>query len=218
MPVHSPSPAILTGATVLLAAALGLAGCTTPGDGTTPAPQAASVGAVTDATPAVETEATPTTGNASAGGGIAPLGDANTAMKTQRVEAPSQLLVTQVRTGKHQGFERVVFEFIGQGEPGWFIDYTDHPTQQGSGSPITYRGDTALNVNIDGTVLPFELGREDPKLGRVDGQDGFVTEVISAGTFEGRSQFVIGMRGQHPYSVQVLHGPTRLVVDILQTS
>lgn len=154
----------------------------------------------------------------SAQAGITPLGDANTSQKTQRPPAPAQLLVTDVRVGKHDGFERVVFELEGDGTPGWFIDYTDQPTQQGSGNRIDYKGSTALNVNIDGTAYPFELGTEDPNLGTTAGTGGFVTEVISVGTFEGRSQFVIGMTEEHPYSVQILRGPTRVVIDIIQGS
>lgn len=149
-----------------------------------------------------------------AAAGIAALGNANTEVKTQRAEAPAQLLVTAVRIGNHDSFERVVFDLEGQGTPGWFVDYTKDPAQQGSGNSIPYEGAMALNVNIDGTVLPFEINREDPNIGTVPGRGGMVTQVVSAGTFEGRSQFVIGLDGQHPYSVQVLQNPTRLVIDI----
>ena len=40
--------------------------------------------------------------------------------------------------------------------------------------------------------------------------------MISAGTYEGRSQVVVGLRSELPYSVQVLKDPTRIVVDIVQ--
>lgn len=150
--------------------------------------------------------------------GVAPLGDANTAMKTLRPEAPAELMVTGMRVGQHDNFERVVFDLEGTGSPGWFIDYTSKPAQQGSGNPVQVEGSTALNVNIDGTVMPFELGKEDPNLGTLPGSGGLVTEIISLGTFEGRSQFIIGLNGNHPYSVQVLEEPTRLVIDILHSS
>ena len=136
-------------------------------------------------------------------------------MKTLRPPPPSELVVTDVRVGKHEGFDRVVFEFVGDGSPGWFIDYTDAPAQQGSGNPIAYKGSTALDVSIDGTAYPFQLNMEDPNIGTVNGAGGLVTQVVSGGTFEARSQFVIGLDERHPYSVQVLRGPTRLVIDIL---
>ncbi|HDM2444981.1 TPA: hypothetical protein PZL09_003061, partial [Staphylococcus aureus] len=73
-------------------------------------------------------------------------------------------------------------------------------------------------VNIDGTVYPFEMDMPDPHIGTTEGTSesgGFITQVVSSGTFEGRSQFVVGMNKRHPYSVQVLRGPTRLVIDVL---
>lgn len=152
---------------------------------------------------------------ATAEAGVKPLGEADRDMKTLRPEAPSQLLVTDVRVGSHAGFDRVVFDLTGTGEPGWFIDYTESPSQQGSGRTIDHGGDIALNVNIDGTVYPFELGEDDPGLTSVTGS-GNVVDVTSAGTFEGRSQFVIGLNTSVPYSVQVLHDPHRLVVDLVQ--
>lgn len=158
-----------------------------------------------------------TASTAGTGVGLTPLGDADTVVKTQRPEAPAQLMVVNARVGSHEGFDRVVFDLAGSGDPGWFVDYTDKPSQQASGNPVKYEGATALNVNIDGTAYPFELGMEDPQLGRIPGS-GNIKEVVSVGTFEGRSQFVIGLQRQAPYSVQVLEEPKRLVVDVVQTS
>ena len=59
------------------------------------------------------------------------------------------------------------------------------------------------------------LGMDDPQIGTVQGT-GSITEVISAGTFEGRSQFIISLDSQLPYSVEVLEDPSRIVIDILQ--
>ena len=147
--------------------------------------------------------------------GIVPLGDADLERKTVRPQASSQLVVSDVRVGKHDGFERVVFELEGSGKPGWFIEYTDDPAQQGSGNSIKYEGNTALEVFIDGTVYPFEIGEEVEPLGTTSGVGGTVTEVISSGTFEGHTQFTVGMKERHPFSVQVLEEPTRVVIDIV---
>lgn len=149
--------------------------------------------------------------------GLRPLGEANSSMKTFRPDEPSRLVVTDVRAGSHSGFDRVVFDLEGEGEPGWFIDLTKSAAQQGSGTPITFTGTSALNVNIDGTIYPFEAGRELPNLSTSEGA-GNITEVISAGTFEGRSQFIVGLNNAVPYSVQVLDNPKRLVIDLVQSS
>lgn len=196
----------VTGIAVLGISALTLAGC---GAQDSQANGATSQTMVATA----DGETLPATDTASTG--PTPLGEANSSMKTLRPEEPARLMVTDVRTGSHAGFDRVVFDLIGEGSPGWFIDYTDNPTQQGSGNAIEYQGATALNVNIDGTVYPFDLGMEDPQIGTVPGTGSVVTEVVSGGTFEGRSQFVIGLNGPHDYSVTVLEDPHRLVIDVL---
>lgn len=205
-PFISPPRVKLAGLAALSISALTLAGCGTQGTQANGSPSQTMVATINE-------ESTSATDTASTG--PRPLGEADSSMKTLRPEVPSQLMVTGVRTGSHAGFDRVVFDLTGEGDPGWFIDYTTAPAQQGSGNTIKYEGSTALNVNIDGTVYPFDLNMEDPQIGTVQGTGNLVTEVISAGTFEGRSQFVVGLDGEHPYSVTVLQDPHRLVIDVL---
>lgn len=66
--------------------------------------------------------------------GITPLGETNMERKTERPQAPSKLVVTDVRVGKHDGFERVVFEFTGDGSPAGSSTTT---TNQPSRAPAT---------------------------------------------------------------------------------
>lgn len=207
-PFRMPSQRRTTLATILAAGAFGLAACGNEAgveSGTAPS-AAMSNPSQSDS---VRTASLGETGVASHGG-------ADTVRKTARPDSPAQLMVESVRVGSHDGFDRVVFDLVGDGEPGWFIDYTATPAQQGSGAAILFDGATALNVHIDGTSYPFELNRADPQIGRVPGA-GSITEVISAGTFEGHSQFVVGVKEQHPYSVEVLQEPHRLVIDVLHS-
>lgn len=207
MTVHHPSP-VSRRLQLAAFAALGVGALTLTGCGV----EGAQASGATE-TLVATSDGAPLLGSASAGPAV--LGTADLSMKTLRPEAPARLVVTGVRVSAHSGFDRVVLELSGSGAPGWFVDYTTTATQQGSGSAISFAGDTALNVNIDGTVYPFDLGLDDPKIGTVPGTGSIVTEVISAGTYEGRSQFLIGLNGRHPYSVSVLEDPHRLVVDIL---
>ncbi len=143
-----------------------------------------------------------------------PFGTPDLAAKQRAAPAPHGLMVSRVRVGGHGGFDRVVFDFAGEGSPGWYINYTETPTQQGSGAPVDYEGEIALLVGIDGTPYPDELGLEFPDLGTTPGT-GNVTEVIYTSLFEARTEFVIGVRDRLPYSVTVLENPTRLVIDIV---
>ncbi|MDO5669894.1 MAG: hypothetical protein Q4G50_07805 [Corynebacterium sp.] len=200
-PTRRTSPRRTSLAAVLAAGSLGLAACGT-GVGQE------STGARNGDRSLMETLTA-----ATLGGDTTAVGEANVAQKTSRPDAPAMLMVESVRIASHDGFDRIVFDLIGDGAPGWFIDYTTAPKQQGSGNPVEYEGSVALDVNIDGTTYPFELGREDANIGTVAGS-GNVTQIVSAGTFEGRSQFVVGLQEKLPYSVEVLHDPHRLVIDV----
>ncbi|MCG7291447.1 hypothetical protein MHJ98_03630 [Corynebacterium afermentans] len=145
-----------------------------------------------------------------------PLGAADSSSKTQRPSEPSRLAVVGVRVGAHEGFDRVVVDLAGDGDPGWFVDYTSTPMQETVGQPLQVAGNSFLNINVDGTVYPFELGKDNDVPVTMAGDTGNVIDVISAGTYEGRSQVVVGLRSELPYSVQVLKDPTRVVVDIVQ--
>jgi len=145
-----------------------------------------------------------------------PLGTADPAPKTQRPSVPSRLVVVGVRVGAHEGFDRVVVDLEGDGDPGWFVDYTSTPMQETVGQPLQVAGNSFLNINVDGTVYPFELGKDNNVPVTMAGDTGNIIDVISAGTYEGRSQVVVGLRSELPYSVQVLENPTRVVVDIVQ--
>lgn len=148
---------------------------------------------------------------------LQPLGTAELSPKSERPSAPAQLAVTGVRVGTHEGFDRVVVDLEGQGDPGWFVDYTSTPMQETTGQPLTVAGNAFLSINVDGTVSPFELGEDREVAVEMARDTGNVVDVISAGTYQGRSQVVVGLRSELPYSVQVLRGPTRVVVDIVQS-
>ena len=147
---------------------------------------------------------------------LQPLGTADSSPKTQRPSEPSRLAVVGVRVGAHEGFDRVVVDLEGDGNPGWFVDYTSTPMQETVGQPLQVAGNSFLNINVDGTVYPFELGKDNNVPVTMAGDTGNVIDVISAGTYEGRSQIVVGLRSELPYSVQVLENPKRVVVDIVQ--
>ena len=187
------SRAAFAGACVAVAAACGACGAVSDGAGNT------LMGSISSPTTQAQ-----------------PLGTADPAPKTQRPSVPSRLAVVGVRVGAHEGFDRVVVDLEGDGDPGWFVDYTSTPMQETVGQPLQVAGNFFLNINVDGTVYPFELGKDNNVPVTMAGDTGNVIDVISAGTYEGRSQIVVGLRSELPYSVQVLENPKRVVVDIVQ--
>lgn len=128
----------------------------------------------------------------------------------------SALVLTEIRVGEHDGKDRVVYEFAGEGTPGYAISYVSAPAQQGSGHAIDMPGSKYLQVTLTGQVLPTTVeGVDEVQPGLVTAPEGSDIEgVYFAGQFEGQGQTVIGLDEQRNYTAFMLENPTRLVVDI----
>ncbi|MFZ2530732.1 MAG: hypothetical protein WAX14_24295 [Rhodococcus sp. (in: high G+C Gram-positive bacteria)] len=185
-------------AAIAAAAALTVAGCA---DAQSPAPPA-SAGTI------------PTTATGPAESANLPV-DATD--KSAQPEPGSTLTVTDIRTGVHDGFDRVVYELGGTGAPGWRVGYVDRAVQDGSGNDVPVAGGAILQVLIDGSAYPFDSG-VDPYAGPqpvLAAPGGSVVEVNGAGVFEGVTQSFIGIAEPGTaFSVYSLTGPTRLVIDV----
>lgn len=137
--------------------------------------------------------------------------------KTAPAGEGARLTVTDIRTGRHDGFDRVVYELGGRGRPGWRVAYVDEALQDGSGFPVEVAGEAILEVQITGSTYPGDSGAEP-----YDGPDpvraqpgGSVVEVRGALVFEGVTQSFIGVSEPGaPFTVDVLTDPTRLVIDV----
>jgi len=139
----------------------------------------------------------------------------NTSPTTNQNTEEGKLVPIGMIVGNYDDYDQVTLNFAGTNTPEWTAEYTDNPTQQGSGRPIKYDGDHALNLYIKNVAMPFEVGRDDPNLSPVPGIGPAVSEVRSGGTFEGQAQFVIGLKdSKHPYKVRTEQNPTRLIIDV----
>ncbi|MDO5030116.1 MAG: hypothetical protein Q4E11_05975 [Corynebacterium sp.] len=123
--------------------------------------------------------------------------------------------IEDVRVGSHDGYDRIVFELKGEGTPGYFVRYEDVPTQQGSGKPVSVDGAAKLVINLRGMGYPFDFQMEDFPAGPVKPTStSVIQEVVGAGTFEGQSQYIVGLKGDKaPFKVFPLSNPNRLVID-----
>lgn len=125
-----------------------------------------------------------------------------------------KLRTTDIRAGSHDSFDRVVFEFEGEGLPTYDAAYTNEPRELGSGFPMEFPGATALDLFVHGTSLDMDPDAKyasDTNLGL---NTGNIADVVYGGTFEADSHYVIGLDSKRPYKAYVLENPTRLVVDI----
>jgi hypothetical protein len=69
---------------------------------------------------------------------------ADTRPDTADASADSRVTVTEIRTGRQDGFDRVVLEVGGTGVPGWDVRYVDQPASQGNGEALQVTGEAVL--------------------------------------------------------------------------
>ncbi|MBB3085112.1 AMIN-like domain-containing (lipo)protein [Geodermatophilus sabuli] len=141
---------------------------------------------------------------------------ADTRPDTAEASADARVTVSEIRTGRQDGFDRVVLEVGGTGTPGWDVRYVDQAASQGSGEALEVAGDAVLQVTLTGVGYPYDTGVEewagpDPLPGT---GTQTVTEVVWDATFEGTSVAFIGTRAQVPFRVYSLDRPTRVVVEV----
>ncbi|MGR6319392.1 hypothetical protein Q2K19_28945 [Micromonospora soli] len=129
--------------------------------------------------------------------------------------------LVEVRTGRHNCWDRVVFEFAGPAN-GFSVAYGETYTE-GQGlalSPYT-AGGALLRVSLRApaydddhvATVPYRAG------GHAATVLGYRTlrDVVFGGSFEGYTTFAVGVRARLPYRVFVLSGPgthSRIVLDV----
>jgi hypothetical protein len=124
--------------------------------------------------------------------------------------------LTNVRTGQHDCWDRVVFDFGGTAA-NYRVEYTDQPIlTQGRGDPLSVSGGAKLNV----TLLEHADGYQHQPKDHVAIVTGYRTlrDVVYGGTFEGHTTFGVGVRARLPFRVFTLPGPasgqSRIVLDV----
>jgi len=132
----------------------------------------------------------------------------------------SQAKLTNVRTGQHYCFDRLVIDLNGAVE-GYTVRYVPQVTQDGSGLPIPLRGQAFLEVTVNAPAYddrgePTYNPANQNELTDVNGYQTF-RQVAWAGSFEGYSSLGLGVRARLPFRVFTLAGPetgSRLVIDV----
>ncbi len=125
----------------------------------------------------------------------------------------------QVRAGRHECFDRVVFEIDGPA-PGYRVGYVSQVRTQGEGAVLPLAGGAYIDVVLLSNVFD-ELGHLHYP-GRVGDRldvTGYQTlrDVKFGGCFEGATAFGVGVRARLPFRVFTLAGPgshSRIVLDV----
>lgn len=148
-----------------------------------------------------------------------PTGDATTAPEWTAgiVEAAGtatgQVTLNDIRTGRHEGYDRVTFEL--DGLPDYHLEYVDRPVRQcGSGHVVEVAGDGWLRVRLHSARAHTEAGHPTIDWRERRPDLAVILEIERICDFEGEVSYVIGVRSPNPFRVLTLDGPPRLVVDI----
>lgn len=122
----------------------------------------------------------------------------------------------RVRVGRHDGFDRLVFDFDG-GLPGYSVAYRAVARTDGGGAPIPTTGAVALQVYLQAASVdteaegfPFTFTPTGP----IDANYPTLRDVRYGGYFEGGTTFGIGLAGRSGFRVLELTGPPRLAIDV----
>lgn len=123
--------------------------------------------------------------------------------------------VTDIRSGQHECFDRLVIDTHLAGGS-YYVRYTDEVTYVGSGEPVPLRGGAKLFVmayspsydeNFDPTYAPSNPA----EVVDVTGYSTF-RQVAWAGSWEGTTDLGLGVRALLPFRVFTLSD--RIVVDV----
>lgn len=196
-----------------------LAGC-----GSSDSPSATTGGAgsgTSDATGSGVTTTTAPAGSSLATSSSTPAGldGASENPRSAPADGSGQALLKDVRVGRNTGFERIVFEFAGDGHPGYRIRWVDGPiTEDASGEVVDVAGPAHLEMIMepasgidmtDGSVV-----YTGPDRLTVDGRTDLIQDLVRTGDFEAVLTWVAGATHKTPFRVLSLSSPARLVVDL----
>lgn len=135
---------------------------------------------------------------------------------TLHVRRDSQPVATliDVRTARHDDFDRVVFEFRGP-VPGYRAEYVDRPVRKcGSGEVTAIRGDGWLELRMEPAAAHDDEGRATITARESALALPVLRELELTCDYEAVLTWVLGVTSPNAYRVQELSDPPRLVVDV----
>jgi len=161
---------------------------------------------------------TPTTTTST--GGIDPLEGAGTTPVERAANGSEIALLDRIAVGRHEGYDRVVFEFKNV-LPGYKVTYANEPLKEdGSGKPVDVKGAAVVVVRME-PASGFDLNTGEGVMTykgprRIDGSGAgtsVVQELVRTGDFEAVLSWAIGLSGKVDFLVRTATSPPRLIVD-----
>lgn len=128
---------------------------------------------------------------------------------------PRSAVLRAVRTGRHEGFDRTVFEFGSDTLPGYHLEYIDRPVRQcGSGHPVPLAGDGWLEIRFQPAQAHTDAGHPTVEERARTPALPVLRELKLTCDFEGQVTWVLGLAAPNRYRVLRLDDPTRVAIDV----
>lgn len=196
--------------TIAVVAAVQLAACGGDSRPTATTGPSTATQPATTTTPATSTTTT-------SQGGIDTMPGASTDPVHVRATNKQTALLTDVRAARHEGFDRVVFEFSNV-LPGYDVRYVSGPVHQdGSGRVVAVAGNAVVRIRME-NALDADLSKASAPL-TYTGPRRFkpgtpeVVELVRSGSFESVLTWVAGLQDPVDFRVTTATAPPRLIVD-----
>jgi hypothetical protein len=181
---------------------------------------------------------TPVTASTTDTGSVAPPTSAESPTSTERATEPttepcqaptstetvsvgfpntlSSLVGSEIRTGSHTCFERVVLELQGDGTmPGYRVQYVDDPVRLSpSDLEVDIAGDATLVLSVGAWMTTMDGGGYQGPDQIIPSNVADILELRLVENFEGMHQWAIGLDQERAFTVTTLSGPPRIVIDI----
>jgi hypothetical protein len=133
----------------------------------------------------------------------------------KKYEIKQTAILEDVRVGRHEGFDRVVFEFEDAELPSYRVAYIDKPVRAcGSGDVVPLAGEGWLEIRFTSAAAHNENGEATVKNRAQSPNLKIIKEMKSTCDFEAEVEWVLGVAAPNKYRVLELKNPTRLAIDI----
>lgn len=120
--------------------------------------------------------------------------------------------IDNLRVGQHECFDRVVVDIDGP-PSGYLVRYVDQVTTSGSGQVVNTPGGARIQFTVHHPKFSGTIGN---KLVNVSGYRT-LRSVVYAGSFEGYTDYGVGVRARLPFRVFTIPGSHgRIVLDVAQ--
>ena len=120
----------------------------------------------------------------------------------------------KIKTGKNDGFDRVVFEFK-KNLPGYHLEYQNPPFELEDGKTLKVSGKAFVSIQF--SLVPYsetdDFKVESLEVLKPTINLPVIREIRNSEFFEGYLSFVIGLKDRKLFRVQQLSNPARLVID-----